>query len=252
MKLSKIFALAALAAFAATANAQFANTSKSSSRGSSSGIIVKDCNSYSRLELGYLGTNFRTKYSDNYFDYLFEDYDEDDCDNLFDDLKGFTVGYTRGISLSPKIPIFLEVGPQVNFGTYKETEADDELEKLTHRYNLLTLAVPVTFTGKLSFNNGCYIAPYLGIHFDVNLLYNVKDKYSYSYRGDSGSETDTENLFEEDSYKRFQMGFQSGVNFGYKKINLGIGYRGNFMPIYKEGGIKIKTGGLVVALGYNF
>lgn len=238
MKLSKIFALAALAAFAATANAQFANTSKSSSRGSSSGIIVKDCNSYSRLELGYLGTNFNIKT------------DWGELDDFYD-LKGFTLGYARGISLSEEIPIFLEVGSQINYGTHSESEEDED-ESIKVRTNLLTLAVPVTFVGKLSFSNGIYLAPYLGIHFDVNLLFNDKTKYSYSYRGDSGSETETESYFEEDGWKRFQMGFQSGLNVGYKKFNLGIGYRGNFMPIYKEGGIKIKTGGLVVALGYNF
>lgn len=246
MKLSKFFTLAALAAFAATANAQFANTSKSFSRSSGSGIIVRDCDSYSRLEVGYLGTNFNLKTAWGDF--------KTDCGDLYDfyDLKGFTLGYARGISLSKEIPVFLEVGSQINYGTHNESEEENEYVSIKVRTNLLTLAVPVTFVGKLSFSNGIYLAPYLGIHFDVNLLFNDKTKYSYSYRGDSGSETDTDSYFEEDGYKRFQMGFQSGLNVGYKKFNLGVGYRGNFMPIYKEEGHKMKTGGPVVTLGYNF
>lgn len=240
MKTSKLIALAAFAAISMSASAQFANTSNRSTgtrSGSGAGISIEnDCNSYSRVSLGYMGVNFTEKEDGS-------SYSDDDMA-----LKGFTFGYTRGLSVSSTLPVFVEVGAQMNYATKNESESG-----VTDRTNLLALSVPVSLTYKLGFSNGMYIAPYAGIHFDLGLLCNEKMKAK------SGGQSYSESInfyssddMGDETFKRFQMGYQVGGNLGYKQINFGIGYKGSFLPIYKEGDYKILTGGVVVTLGYNF
>lgn len=242
MKTSKFLALAAFAAFASTASAQFVNTNNTSSgiRGGGAGISLEnDCNSYSRFSVGYMGVNF--KQNEDGFSY------SDDDSNL----KGLTVGYTRGISLSSSTPLFFELGGQLNYATKSDSYSEyGESESL--RLNFLALSVPVSLSYKLKFSNGLYIAPYAGIHFDLGLLLNAK------YSAKSGSEklSYTASYYNDDdvddTYNRFQMGYQVGANLGYKKINIGVGYKASFLPIYSEDDFKIQTGGPVITLGYNF
>lgn len=205
-----IILMAAFAAFATTASAQ--------------GIsIEKNCDNYGRVSLGYMGVNYHMKHVD------------------FDNgLKGFTLGYTKGLNVVKNLPLFVEVSGQLNYATYSESEG-----KAKARENLLAVSVPVNATYKVSFTNGLYVAPYAGIHFDLGLLYN--DKFTYE------GESETENLYKgEDGANRFQMGYQAGVNLGYKMVNLGVGYKGSFLPIMGEGDYKVQTGGIVVTVGYNF
>lgn len=66
------------------------------------------------------------------------------------------------------------------------------------------------------------------------------------------SEDDMDDMDMDGSFNRFQMGYQVGVNLGYKSLNFGIGYKASFLPIYSEDEVKIQTGGIVATIGYNF
>lgn len=243
MKTSKFMALAAFAAFASTASAQFVNTNNTSSgiRGGGAGISLEnDCNSYSRFSVGYMGVNFKQSDDDS-------SYTNDDSN-----MKGLTVGYTRGISLSSSTPLFFEIGGQVNYATKSESESESGLS-ISGRRNFLALSVPVNFTYKVSMSNGLYIAPYAGIHFDLGLLFNEKMTVKYKSEKESvtASYYDSDDM-DGDTFNRFQMGYQVGANLGYKKFNIGVGYKASFLPIYSEDDFKIQTGGPVVTVGYNF
>lgn len=240
MKITKFIALVAFAAITTTASAQFANTSNSTSGGSGFGI-ENDCSSYSRINFGYIGINFKAEYDDVSV--------TDDSDNL----KGFTVGYTKGINLTSACPLFLEAGGQLNYARWSESDSDDGL-KVSEAINFLSLSVPLNLTYKLSFSNGFYVAPYAGINFELGLLLNNTAKASYHGQ----SESKTQNMYSSDdmgddsTFNRFQMGYQVGGNIGYKRFNLGLGYKGSFLPIFDHDGLSIQTGGPVITVGYNF
>lgn len=225
MRISKFFSVVALTIFAATASAQ----------------IEKNCDSYSRVSFGFQGTNFTSIYDGNRVS--FKD----------GNLKGFTAGYTKAINLTKAQPLFLEVGGNVNFGTWGKSESEEDYS-YSLRQNYLGLSIPINLTYKLSFSNGIYVAPYAGIHFDLGLLYNMKETEKY----DGKSESTTASMYSSDdmgkdgTYNRFQMGYQAGVNLGYKFFNFGIGYKGSILPIYSQDKYKIQNGGLVVTVGYNF
>lgn len=242
MKTFKFMAMAAFAAFATTASAQFVNTNNSSSgtRGGSSLSLEKDCNSYSRFSVGYMGVKLKeTEDGSSY---------TDDDNNM----SGLTVGWTRGISLSSNTPLFFEVGGQVNYATKSDSESMSGVS-ISERINFLALSVPVNFTYKVSMSNGLYIAPYAGIHFDLGLLFNDKATAKYKSEKESLSQSfyDSDDM-DGDPFNRFQMGYQVGANLGYKKFNIGIGYKASFLPLYSEDDYKIQTGGPVITVGYNF
>lgn len=234
MRITKFLMLAVFAATTTLASAQFANTSNSSSGRRSGGTGVSlsnDCSNYNRFSFGYMGTNFHDS-EDSDYDYT---------------LKGFTMSYVRGINLTNKLPLFLEVGGELNYGTWHDSDDEDEF-----RDNKLSLAVPVNLTYKLGFNNGMYIAPYAGIHLDLGLVFNAKEKEYDDYYDET--ETYTYSYYSEKDmgFNRFQVGYQIGANIGYKAFHFGVGYRGDFTPIYKEHNYKITTGGPVITMGYNF
>lgn len=255
--MKKIIFLAALIVCTLSLNAQE----------SSNSILVKDCKGYNRISLGYMGSSY--KYSVG--GYNLGSMEEA---GLPDGIKGVDFGYTRGVSLSKRLPFFLEIGGQINYGTNKLEGYEDEDSYYTDlyetRHHSLAVSLPISLTYKLSFQNGMYIAPYAGMHFDVGIL--LMDKVSgletvhYGYGYDDYSDTysyySEEDMAGDDgeegmnTFNRFQLGWQVGVNIGYKRFNLGLAYKSCITPMYKEENIFLKTTiknhGPLVTLGINF
>ena len=103
----------------------------------------------------------------------------------------------------------------------------------------------------------------MGLNFRVNVAGNIKyEGVVENYYGDD--EWDEEyNIFnhEEDgfgdySFKRFQVGFNVGVNFSYKAFNIGVGYVTDFSKIGNwnddEDKVNGKLGVTTLSLGINF
>ena len=195
MRNIKFFAAAFLFAFCTSASAQFTNTKASS--GSDSGN-----KSYTTLYLQYNPSKI-TK-----LDY---------------DFNGVSIGLNRGISVSPEIPLFVEIGGALQFSWKSEH----------HGYEMYfgSIKVPISLTYNWQVANGFAIAPYAGLTSRFNIA--GKDHY-YDY--------DTNNMFsDEGGYKRFQFGWQIGANFKFhKKFYLGAGYGTDFNK-FSEGDGKIHT-----------
>lgn len=113
---------------------------------------------------------------------------------------GFKAGYAYGISLTKSVPVYLEFGANVQFNTK---------ESYGYRTNFLAINVPVTVNYKLKFSNGFFIQPYAGLDVKVNLLSNM------TYEGESASL---------DGINTVQFGGTFGSRFGYKNVDLNIGY----------------------------
>ena len=165
-------------------------------------------------------------------------------------MHGGSMSYTRGISVSKKLPMFIETGLgwQINNG--------DDL-------TLMRFNIPVAFTYRFGFgeNKQIKISPFTGFNFGINALTKISGEY-YSKSI-------------EDNYKRFQMGWLIGANFTFKRFNIQIAYTLDFMPLYQEDATTVtvpyynsyydygystvtypeykeKTGTLVVGLGWEF
>lgn len=222
MKTLKALLVLAFVGLAGTASAQFANSGSSAS-GSSIWTTV-NTDGYNRVYVGYSGVKGKI-----------------DIDGA-DDMKfpGFSVGYLRGIGLTQKVPLYLEVGGEIDFNRYSESE-----EGLDYKETLLGLKIPVSLVYRLNINENFSISPLFGFDFRLNLM--GKGKYEYD------GESEDWNLFDDDemdgeAYKRFQAGWHIGVGFDYKALHFGVDYGTSFNEISE----KVKLATTSVTVGYNF
>ena len=160
----------------------------------------------------------------------------------YDDPKypGFSVGYLRGISLTQKVPLFLEVGGALQFNKWSE-----DYEGATDSETLLGLNIPVSLLYKFNITDDFAISPDFGFNFRLNLM--GKGKWEYD------GESEDWNLFDDDemdgeAYKRFQVGWHIGVGFDYKFLHLGVDWGTDFNEIAEK--TKLRT--TYVTLGWNF
>ena len=222
MKTLKALLVLAFVGLAGTASAQFANSGSSAS-GSSIWTTV-NTDGYNRVYVGYSGVKGKI-----------------DIDGA-DDMKfpGFSVGYLRGVGLTQKVPLYLEVGGEIDFNRYSESE-----EGLDYKETLLGLKIPVSLVYRLNINENFSISPLFGFDFRLNLM--GKGKYEYD------GESEDWNLFDDDemdgeAYKRFQAGWHIGVGFDYKALHFGVDYGTSFNEITE----KVKLATTSVTVGYNF
>ena len=125
-------------------------------------------------------------------------------------LHGFTVGYTRGINLTHKLPLFLEVGAQMIYGGGSK----DGLSVKQLRF-----AIPVNITYRFRINDNFKLSPYTGFALDLNAV------GRYNYQGYSGSLFDAIALYGyEGSANRVSGTWQIGLNANYKKFLVGLEY----------------------------
>ena len=150
---------------------------------------------------------------------------------------GVTAGYTRGIHLSKKWPMYIEVSGQLQYNHKYKSDIDASLD-------VLRLNIPVAFTWRFTLGSKKLftIAPYLGINFGINMLYNIDGENQFG---------DNDDIY---SANRFQLGMTEGVNFTYKRWNDGIGYVWDFMSLDKSEVYDASntTGSLVIRAGYEF
>lgn len=187
-------------------------------------------------------------------------------------LPGFKFGWTGGYSVGKKLPFFVEAGAEIQYNTRRGDFAwnNDEL-----RASTLGFVVPVNFGYKLGFKNGAYIEPYCGLHLKMNLA----GKYKI-IRDSESTEKDVsaswwnekemkENINVDNSkgFNRFQLGWQVGLNVGYKRVNFNLAYMPESIrlwgktTVYMDGEAPIaifdesrdvKSGTIVMGFGLNF
>lgn len=190
-------------------------------------------------------------------------------------LHGGSVNFALGIKTYKNLFIEAGAGIQVNGGTgacFIDDAAQTDPTSISFIDDLLNtstvmvrLNVPVNLTYRFEFAKIFAVAPYAGLNFGFNL---------YAYSGGSlfsrSGDVITDDMGLQYTYnpKRFQMGWQAGVNFSVIGITVGVGYQGNFssfdsreyLPQFQQDAIntygtdtpKISMGGLVVSLGWGF
>lgn len=184
---------------------------------------------YNRIYVGYTGIK-------THFDF-------DDADNL--SYPGFSIGYLRGINLTQKLPLYLEVGGALQFNRYSESVTEDGYT-LDYKETLLGLNIPVSLVYRFNITDDFSISPDFGFNFRLNLMGKGKEEYD--------GESEDWNLFSKDdmgedgTYNRFQVGWHIGVGFDYKALHLGVDWGTDFNEIAEK--TKLRT--TYVTLGWNF
>ncbi len=181
-------------------------------------------------------------------------------------LNGIGIDYRHGFGLGEK-PMFIETGASFNFNFGSPTTYESESHKEITKYQNMNLLVPVNFVYKFTITDDFSIAPYAGINFKLNLVSKSKEKGEYfNAPEDNYEDKDWTNWYSDkedkgvgknQTWNRFQMGWQIGVGFQYKPFYLGLQYGTDFIPAYShkfENNRKprINVGSLRVSLAYCF
>ncbi len=192
--------------------------------------------SYNTAGISYVNTHFGVSDKDVLGD-----------DDAFS-LNGFSLDYNHGFSLSSSMPMFVEVGGRLIFGFHSDS-AESYGYKEEIKTSWMSIAVPVNYAYKFAVADDFIIKPYTGINFKFNCL----GKQKWTETDPNGDEEKEDlNLFDKkdmgEPYKRFQMGWQIGVDFQYKPFILGVEYGLDFIKPQKW----MNSSLLSVKLAYQF
>lgn len=256
MKKFRFFLSLCLIMVAATASAQFANGSK---KGSSAAV---NTDSYQRFYVSYNPLTIKPDYKN--------------AKNTT--LSGVTFGFTKGISVSKSLPLFVEVGARLNFAfksedgygagdfdwddedwdddwytnrpkdyPYDYDYDDEEEEGAKTKYTYMGVVVPVNLAYKWSFASApVSITPFVGVTFKGNIISKSKTEVGdYESKADN---FDKKDVGKDRQWKRFQAGWQVGVGVDYKQLYVGFHYGSDFNEVCK----KVNTSNWGISLGYNF
>lgn len=206
---------------------------------SNSGSSSADTESYNRISLSYDNTHLGCN---KYLEFL----DDEDAISL----NGIGLEYTHGFSISQRLPMFIEAGIKAQFGAGSLDDDDDG----TLKFQQFSFSVPVNYTYKFAIGDGMSIAPYLGVNFKVHAM--ARKKYEYD---DDIEERDWNNIFSKDdmvskdnTWNRFQMGWQLGIGLNVKAFYIGLQYGTDFIAAYKYKKAVVNTGNFAFKVGYNF
>lgn len=240
MKKFRFFLSLCLIMVAATASAQFANGSK---KGSSAAV---NTDSYQRFYVSYNPLSIKPDY--------------DGAEDI--NLTGFAFGFTKGISISKSLPLFVEAGARLQYGFKSEDESQSGYYEgypatvtWENKYTYMGIVVPVNLAYKWTPSSSpVSITPFFGITFKGNIIAKQKETITATVAGQSASEENDYDYFDKDEvgkdgqWSRFQAGWQVGVGIDYKQLYVGLHYGGDFGEVCK----KTKTSNWAVSVGFNF
>lgn len=177
--------------------------------------------------------------------------------------NGFGLNYVHGFGLSESLPMYLEVGGELNFNFANKKTFEDKEDgiKTFMLFQDINLNIPVNFTWQFDITDDIKIAPYTGFSFKIHMMSRTKDKVEgYGQKDESKwySVYDKgEDAMDGDTWNRFQMGWQIGANGIYKnKYTVGLEYGYDMIPAFNstEDGdtYRITNGTFKITLGYIF
>lgn len=174
MKLYKALALAGVLAVAGSASAE----------------------DYNRVAISYDNTHygFNKDYKAEY---------EGDEDPAFS-TNGFGLNYIHGFGLSNNLPMFLEVGGNVNFNFYSKTDESsiwDEPLKYKSQFQNINLQVPVNFVWRFNVVEDFTIAPYVGLNFKLNFMSRMRAYLDGDWEDKAEEDEEWTNLFSDSKDK---------------------------------------------------
>ncbi len=230
------------------------------------GVSVASAEGYNRVAVSYDHTSF--SFNDNL--------KHDEAVDGFG-VNGFGLNYIHGFGLSESLPMFLEVGGNINFN-FGSKDWGDKIEEEGYwaqpqrKFQNINLQVPVNFVYRFDVADNISLSPYVGINFKYNFVSKYKSKIDTnipnSLLDEAGIsakdlEGDWMNMYDkkdmdgsEYTWNRFQMGWHVGVGCNYTRYYLGVQFGTDFIPAYSEEyeGVKYKvnTANLKVSLGYTF
>ena len=214
MKKIKLFMVVCLLGIAATASAQFANSSSNSSA---------DASAWKGIRASYLPISIKADGGGSV------------------DFTGFQVGYVKSFAISANAPLFIETGANLSYIS-GDFEMYDGYDAFDVDMNMFSINVPINFGYQVAISETANIFPYVGATLRGNLFGKYKED------DESFSIFDSENEEFGMQAKRFQIGWQIGAAATFNNFVVGVSYGTDFNDIIED--CKITT--TAISIGFNF
>ncbi len=248
-----------------SASAQFSNKTEQSQ--------FTSTKSYNRVELSY------NPMSINY------DWDGGE-DNV--DMTGFSIGYTKGFSISKQYPIYVEAGVQLHYALWSddytlymdgfEDLGGDELygydyeisdvhdkKEIEDKTTYLGISIPVNVAYKFAIpNSDLTVTPFVGLTLKGNVIAKTKTSVTYDITYEATADTpertvtetaetecdffDKDDVGKDAKWSRFQIGWNIGAGVNFKDYYAGIKYGSDLNEVAKD----TKTSNWAITVGYCF
>lgn len=169
-----------------------------------------------------------------------------DVDNV--SLNGFSLGYSRAISLTSSVPIYLETGLAAQF-TLKGKTDDPYYFGSIH---MISFKVPVNFLYTWNIpNTNVHLIPFLGLNLRGNVWgqYKEEELINWELEDIEYDLFDKHQMGESFVFKRFQVGWQIGLKARFNdRFIVGGSFGTDFTEIAKKN--KFRNG--TIMLGCSF
>lgn len=231
MMKTKCLLLVALLAMVSSVSAQFANTNVQSSGNKMSSV---DTEGWEKVYVSY-----------NPMKMIIDTKGADDVE-----FTGFSLGYSKGYSISKDFPLFAEVGIE---GTYAFKTMDAEDLGYNSNYDIeqkttyVGVSVPLNLGYKFTITEkNLSIVPYVGVNLRGNIIGKYKiiqddEEEDYDY-------FDKDDVGKDGQWKRVQFGYQLGIGLYYNQVYVGVGHSKDMSELCK----KTKISKTSITLGYTF
>lgn len=222
---------------------------------SASAQLTKDFTGWTRVELSFDAQSWKVKSGSA----SLESTDKE---------KGLAFGFMKGISISQKLPIFLDLGGRISW-THSHEDLkvggwDGGLYNLQYKQvtvgkdtrNYMNIAIPVNAAYKFSFSKVA-LTPFFGPNFKFTFLAKEKREctnldYEEDFISKYNSEYD-DNLLKDDDVRVFQFGLNVGLGVTLKsKFYFGYTFQPDLSSFEKYGDWKLKAKNNYITVGYNF
>lgn len=218
MKLFKFIVIAIIAAMTTDAAAQ----------------LTKSTRGWTRLELSFDAQKLKEKNSSASWE--------------GDKQKGAALGFMKGINITTKLPLFLELGGRLTWNHSK-----DEWGNTERKTTFMNIAVPVNAAYKISFaSSPINFVPFFGPNFKFNFYGRTKTTTT-----NNGKETETKTKWLSDKDGNpdaniFQFGLNLGLGINIQKFYVGYTFQPDLSPYVKNGDYKMKAINNYISVGINF
>ena len=205
--------------------------------------LEKNTEGWSRLQLSFVAGNVKSKPEGI----------------KADGLNGLALGFSKGISLSKELPIFIEPTAELVW-LHQKVEIDEGIVVYTDKTNALSLNIPVVGAYKLQFNDNISLVPFFGPNFKLHLVDKTKEEVEVESEWEEWLEESIDNLesdidnLESDEDKRFQFGLSFGVGFNFKMLHVAYRCNPDLSSRWKSSETDDKTKTLYnfITVGFNF
>lgn len=183
---------------------------------------------------------------------------------------GYALGYNKLFNIVKDQPVYLVAGANIQYSIYTKSSEGPKGsfnlngETVTYGTNINTdisfydINIPVSMMYDIAVTNDFSVAPYAGIKLRAGLGGNISNKPSatgltqdkaqaLAVVGGSNLAETSSSVYDAD-FKRFNIGWQVGVNLNYSNYILGCSYGTFFNKIAEETTLKQAT----ISIGYRF